>query len=87
MIVKHIVRSLADLSIIIVTPDELGRGSIRRIFEHARRMSCVVVLEDLDNVGAISRDIAQHPILGELLVAMDGTTGTLASSPWPRPTT
>ena len=76
MIVKHIVRSLADLSIIIVTPDELGRGSIRRIFEHARRMSpCVVVLEDLDNVGAISRDIAQHPILGELLVAMDGTDG------------
>ena len=36
---------------------------------------CVVVLEDLDNVGAISRDIAQHPILGELLVAMDGTDG------------
>lgn len=76
MIVKHIVRSLTELSIIVVTPDELGRGSIRRIFQHARRMSpCMVVLEDLDNVGAISRDIAQHPILGELLVAMDGTDG------------
>lgn len=76
MIVKHIIRSLSELSIIVVTPDELGRGSIRRIFQHARRMSpCMVVLEDIDNVGAISRDIAQHPILGELLVAMDGTDG------------
>ena len=76
MIVKHVARELSDLSIILVTPDELGRGSIRRIFEHARRMSpAMVVLEDIDNVGAISRDIAQHPILGELLVAMDGTDG------------
>ncbi|MCH1410549.1 MAG: ATP-binding protein [Candidatus Poseidoniaceae archaeon] len=76
MIVKHVARELTDLSIILVTPDELGRGSIRRIFEHARRMSpSMVVLEDIDNVGAISRDIAQHPILGELLVAMDGTDG------------
>ncbi len=76
LIVKHIVSANDDLSTILVSPDELGRGSIRRIFEHARLMSpCLVVLEDIDNVGAISRDIAQHPILGELLVAMDGTDG------------
>ena len=76
LIVKHIVSASENLSTILVSPDELGRGSIRRIFEHARMMSpCLVVLEDIDNVGAISRDIAQHPILGELLVAMDGTDG------------
>lgn len=76
LIVKHVVSRLEGTSVILVTPDELGRGSIRRIFEHARLMApCLVVLEDIDNIGAISRDIAQHPILGELLVAMDGTDG------------
>jgi cell division protease FtsH len=75
-----------DLTTIIVSPDMIERGTISRVYDIARRFCpALVVLEDLDSAGGLSRKIADHPVLGEVLQALDGISDnagvfTLASS-------
>ena len=75
-----------DLTTIIVSPDMIQRGTISRVYDIARRYSpSLVVLEDIDSAGGLSRKIADHPVLGEVLQALDGISDnagvfTLASS-------
>jgi hypothetical protein len=75
-----------DMTTIIVTPAMIERGTISRVYDIARRYSpTLVVLEDIDSAGGLSRKIADHPVLGEVLQALDGVSNnagvfTLASS-------
>jgi hypothetical protein len=75
-----------DMTVIIVSPDMVERGTISRVYNTARRYSpCLVILEDIDSAGGLSRKIADHPVLGEVLQALDGISDnagvyTIASS-------
>ncbi len=49
------------------------RFEVKSIFRLARRLSpCLVIIEDIDTAGTVSRRFTDHPILGEYLQSMDG---------------
>ena len=49
------------------------RFEIKSIFEMARKLApTLVIIEDIDTAGTVSRKFTDHPILGEYLQSMDG---------------
>ncbi len=49
------------------------RHDVKSAFKLARRLSpTLVIIEDIDTAGTVSRKFTDHPILGEYLQAMDG---------------
>ena len=49
------------------------RHDVKAAFKLARRLSpTLVIIEDIDTAGTVSRKFTDHPILGEYLQAMDG---------------
>ncbi|MBR84461.1 MAG: hypothetical protein CMA85_00725 [Euryarchaeota archaeon] len=86
LLAKSVYEQEPSLTTIIVSPDMIERGTISRVYDIARRYSpSLVVLEDIDSAGGLSRKIAEHPVLGEVLQALDGISDnagvfTLASS-------
>ncbi|MGE4605732.1 MAG: AAA family ATPase, partial [Myxococcota bacterium] len=84
-----LIKSIAeqtDMTVIVVSPDMIQPGTISKVYKTARRYSpSLVVLEDIDSAGGLSRKIADHPVLGEVLQALDGISSnagvyTVASS-------
>lgn len=63
-----------DMTCIVVTADRINsRGVIADAFRLARNLApSIVVLEDLDTLGGLDRRSGDHPLLGELLNALDG---------------
>ena len=58
-----------------MTSEHLQRRCVRNIYYMARRLApAVVVLEDIDSAGGLSRKVASHPILGEVLQALNGVS-------------
>jgi ATP-dependent 26S proteasome regulatory subunit len=49
------------------------RNDIKSAFRLARKLApTLIIIEDIDTAGTVSRRFADHPILGEYLQAMDG---------------
>ena len=49
------------------------RHDVKSAFKLARRLApSLVIIEDIDTAGTVSRKFTDHPILGEYLQAMDG---------------
>lgn len=65
---------IEDITTIVVTRDHIEElGDISRVYSVAAKLSpSLVILEDLDTIGGISRMSGDHPLLGEFLNALSG---------------
>ena len=63
-----------DISTILISAEMINqRHDVRTAFEIARKLSpSLIIIEDIDTAGTVSRQFTDHPILGEYLQAMDG---------------
>jgi DNA replication protein DnaC len=63
-----------DETVIYVTTDTVTSvGEIKDIYSLARSLApTLVIFEDIDALGGISRQVSQHPLLAEFLDALDG---------------
>lgn len=71
----NIIKSqLLDITTIVVTRDHIQEiGDISNIYKMAQKMApALVIVEDLDTIGGISRGNGDHPLLGEFLNALSG---------------
>jgi hypothetical protein len=75
MAIKSMIESYPDTTFIVITSEHLQRGCVKTIYDMARRLEpSVVVLEDIDSAGGLNRKVASHPILGEVLQALNGVS-------------
>ena len=50
-----------------------GKNEVKRIFRLGRKLApTLIIIEDIDTAGTVSRKFTDHPILGEYLQALDG---------------
>jgi ATP-dependent 26S proteasome regulatory subunit len=64
----------ADTTTILISAEMIQqRHDVKSVFKLARRLSpALIIIEDIDTAGTVSRKFTDHPILGEYLQAMDG---------------
>jgi len=64
----------AETTTILISAEMIQqRHDIKTAFKLARRLSpSLIIIEDIDTAGTVSRKFTDHPILGEYLQAMDG---------------
>jgi len=73
MYAKSIASEAATTTILISAEMIRQRHDIKSTFKLARRLApTLVIIEDIDTAGTVSRKFTDHPILGEYLQAMDG---------------
>jgi len=66
--------SEANITTILISAEMIqSRSEIKKIFELGRKLSpTLVIIEDIDTAGTVSRKFTDHPILGEYLQSLDG---------------
>ncbi len=66
--------SIKDITTIVVTRDHIEElGDLSKVYRIASKLApSLVILEDLDTIGGISRMSGDHPLLGEFLNALSG---------------
>jgi len=64
----------AETTTILISAEMIQqRHDVKSVFKLARRLSpALIIIEDIDTAGTVSRKFTDHPILGEYLQAMDG---------------
>ena len=64
----------AQISTMLISAEMIyAKNQVKRAFEVARKLSpTLMIIEDIDTAGTVSRRFTDHPILGEYLQAMDG---------------
>jgi len=64
----------AETTTILISAEMIQqRHDVKSVFKLARRLSpALIIIEDIDTAGTVSRKFNDHPILGEYLQAMDG---------------
>ena len=64
----------AQISTMLISAEMIhAKNQVKKAFEVARKLSpTLMIIEDIDTAGTVSRRFADHPILGEYLQAMDG---------------
>tara|TARA_B100000700_G_scaffold32238_1_gene30839 strand:- start:961 stop:2484 length:1524 start_codon:yes stop_codon:yes gene_type:complete len=64
----------AETTTILISAEMIGqRHDVKTAFKLARRLApTLIIIEDIDTAGTVSRKFTDHPILGEYLQAMDG---------------
>jgi AAA+ superfamily predicted ATPase len=69
-----VVMNQVDATCIYVSRDSVEEiGDITRLYKLARKLApTLVIIEDIDTLGGITRLDADHPLLGEFLNALDG---------------
>jgi len=74
MCAKYLMGKLDKLTRIVVAGDILSNPNhLKYIFGFARRLSpTLIIVEDIDSVGGLTRAIADHPLLSVILQEMDG---------------
>ena len=72
LLVKAVVEK-TDMTTILVSPEMIRKDTISSVYRMARRYSpSMVILEDVDTSAGIHRKLRDHPVLGEVLQALDG---------------
>jgi len=72
LLVKAVVEK-TDMTTILVSPEMIRNDTISSVYNMARRYSpSMVILEDVDTSAGIHRKLRDHPVLGEVLQALDG---------------
>ena len=73
MIAKSMASETKATTILISAEMIQQRNDIKSAFRLARKLApTLIIIEDIDTAGTVSRRFADHPILGEYLQAMDG---------------
>jgi len=73
MYAKSIAAEAATTTILISAEMIRQRHDIKSVFKLARRLSpTLIIIEDIDTAGTVSRNFTDHPILGEYLQSLDG---------------
>ena len=73
MYAKSIAAEAATTTILISAEMIRQRHDIKSAFKLARRLApTLIIIEDIDTAGTVSRKFTDHPILGEYLQSMDG---------------
>ena len=70
--IRHLLKVMPNQTVILVSNTRIQNDGLRTIFDMAKRTDALLVLEDLDAIGGLNREVAQHPVLGQLLDLMDG---------------
>lgn len=70
--IRHLLKVMPDQTVILVSNTRIQKDGLRTIFDMAKRTDALLVLEDLDAIGGLNREVSQHPVLGQLLDLMDG---------------
>jgi ATP-dependent 26S proteasome regulatory subunit len=70
-------KSLANqtqISTMLISAEMIyAKNQVKTAFELARKLSpTLMIIEDIDTAGTVSRRFSDHPILGEYLQSMDG---------------
>ena len=73
---RLVLSALPQVTVVVVSSTSLQRDGLRTIWNLVKRTNGLLILEDLDAVGGVSREIADHPILGQLLELLDGLEGS-----------
>ena len=73
---RYIVSALPEVTFVIVTGTTLQRDGLRSIWRLVRKTNAMLILEDIDCMGSLSRDITDHPLLNQLLELLDGVEGS-----------
>ena len=63
-----------DVTTILISAEMVKqRYDVKSAFILARKLApCLIIIEDIDTAGTVSRKFSNHPILGEYLQSMDG---------------
>lgn len=69
---RYIVSSMPEVTFVMVSGTSIQRDGFRSIWELVRKTDGVLVIEDIDSCGAVSRDLSDHPLLSQLLELLDG---------------
>lgn len=71
---KVLINQLTSATVIYVARDSITDvGQITALYKMARKLApSVVILEDIDTLGGLSREDADHPVLGEFLNCLAG---------------
>lgn len=72
---RLVLSSLPDVTAVVVSSTTLQGDGLRTIWKMVKRTNGLLILEDLDAVGGVSREISDHPILSQLLELLDGLEG------------
>ena len=73
MYAKSIAAEAATTTILISAEMIRQRHDIKSTFKLARKLApTLIIIEDIDTAGTVSRKFTDHPILGEYLQSMDG---------------
>jgi len=74
MYAKSLAAECHLLSIILISSEMIrNTHDVKTTFRLARKLApSMIIVEDIDTAGTVSRKFANHPILGEYLQAMDG---------------
>lgn len=66
--------SEANVTTILISAEMIqSRGEVKKIIELGRKLApTLVIIEDIDAAGTVSRRFSDHPILGEYLQSLDG---------------
>jgi hypothetical protein len=70
--IRHLLKVMPNQTVILVSNTRIQNDGLRTIFDMAKRTDALLVLEDLDAIGGLNREVATHPVLGQLLDLMDG---------------
>ena len=64
----------ANVTTILISAEMIqGPSQVKRAFKVGRKLApTLMIIEDIDTAGTVSRRFTDHPILGEYLQAMDG---------------
>tara|TARA_B100000575_G_C23126472_1_gene652723 strand:+ start:1199 stop:2653 length:1455 start_codon:yes stop_codon:yes gene_type:complete len=64
----------ANVTTILISAEMIsGKSQIKNAFKLGRKLApTLMIIEDIDTAGTVSRKFTDHPILGEYLQAMDG---------------
>jgi len=69
---RYIVSSMPEVTFVMVSGTSIQRDGFRSIWELVRKTDGMLVIEDIDACGAVSRDLTDHPLLSQLLELLDG---------------
>ena len=73
MIAKSLAAQAKVTTILISAEMIKGKNEVKRIFRLGRKLApTLIIIEDIDTAGTVSRKFTDHPILGEYLQALDG---------------
>jgi hypothetical protein len=73
---RMILSAMPDITAVMVSSTTIQADGFRTIWNLVKRTNGLLILEDIDACGGLSRQMTDHPLLGQLLELLDGLEGS-----------